>query len=100
MLEKVKSALAGLVDKLPVNAKNCNMLIYYLFLAGFISLCLLYVAGWASNWSKTDIADLAALLSFMTLYVGPFALAFISTLARKIVDRDGNGQSDEDEKLL
>jgi membrane protein YdbS with pleckstrin-like domain len=98
MLEKVKQGLLKLTELIPAGSKNINIAVYYIFLIGFIALCGLYIAGWVSNWKKTGSADLAALLSFITVYVGPFVLTFINTLAKKTVDLDKDGISDDDER--
>ena len=98
MTEKIKTALSKLIDMFPSNLKKSNMRIYYGAIIGFVFLSLLFIAGWLFNWRVEGKADLPIMISFITLYLGPCALAFISTMAKKTVDKDGDGVSDDDEK--
>ena len=98
MTEKIKTALSKLIEIFPSNLNNSNMRIYYGAVIGFVFLFVLFIAGWIDKWRVEGKADLQVMISFMTLYLGPYTLTFISTLARKTVDKDGDGVSDDDEK--
>ena len=99
MVEKVKTALSKLIEIFPSNLNNSNMGIYYGAIIGFVFLSLLFITGWLFNWRVEGKADLPILISFITLYLGPCALAFISTMAKKTVDVDNDGISDDDEAM-
>ena len=98
MTEKIKGALSKLIEIFPANLNKSNMRIYYGAIIGFVFLSLLFIAGWIDKWRVEGKADLPIMNSLMTLYLGPCTLAFISTLARKTVDEDKDGISDDDEK--
>ena len=97
MTEKIKDALSKLIEIFPSNLNNSNMRIYYGAVIGFVFLSLLFIAGWLDKWHVEGKADLPIMISFITLYLGPCALAFISTMAKKTVDKDKDGISDDDE---
>ena len=97
MVEKVKTALSKLIEIFPSNLNNSNMRIYYGAIIGFVFLSLLFIFGWLFNWRTEGKADLPILISFITLYLGPCTLAFISTMAKKTIDKDEDGISDDDE---
>ena len=99
MVEKVKTALSKLIEIFPSNLNNSNMRIYYGAIIGFVFLSLLFIFGWLFNWRVEGKADLPILISFITLYLGPCTLAFISTMAKKTVDKDKDGISDDDEVM-
>ncbi len=98
MLTKIKDGLAKLLQAVPDKITSGNMRVYYGAIIGFVFLYLLFVAGWLWNFRIDGRADLAILISFAGVYFGSYALAFITTISRKIVDKDGNGISDADEE--
>ena len=100
MTEKIKTALSKLIEIFPSNLNNSNMRIYYGAVIGFVFLFVLFVVGWIDKWRVEGKADLPVMISFMTLYLGPYTLTFISTLARKTVDVDKDGVSDDDEGVV
>ena len=98
MIEKIKSAVQKLLDKIPKTAPGAAMR-YILWYALFLSLCAaLYIVMILADWAISGRPNLAEMRQFLGVMLSGAAVAAIGFCGRWLVDQDGNGVPDEAEK--
>lgn len=98
MTEKIKDALSKLLQIIPDNIANANIRTYYGAWLGIFLLFLMFVSGWIWNLYVTGKADLPVLVQFFGVFAA--AVTFYTMLGRKIIDKDKDGVSDDDEGVV
>lgn len=96
MLTKIKNIFSSLLQAIPDNIKNANLRVYYGAWVGVLILFLMFVCGWLWNLHETNKADLQIIVQFFGVFTA--AITFFSLLGRKVIDKNNDGISDDDEK--
>jgi hypothetical protein len=98
MVKKIKDILSSLLSILPDKIKNANLKIYYGALLGVFILFIMFVVGWCYNLKTTGKADLTVIVQFFGVFTT--ATVFYTMLGKKVVDKDKDGYSDDDENII
>lgn len=102
MLDKIKQAITGLVDKLPeLEIAKGNVWIIYLALLLLFGTIALYIGTWIWLCFWQDKAGLDDLREIIVVLCGAPFIAALCFLTKSAVDKDGDGISDnllEDER--
>ena len=97
LIDKIKTALSKLLQVIPDNIANANIRTYYGAWLGIFLLFIMFVFGWIFNLYATGRADLPVIVQFFGVF--SMAVTFYTVLGRKIIDKDKDGISDDDEVI-
>lgn len=97
ILDKLKGLLSS-IPNISNKGLSMKLIVGYLIILGIA--CVTYLTGWFYQWIILGILRLSELKDIIVVFSNPSFVAAIGTLALLLVDRDGDGMSDELENKL
>lgn len=99
MFEKIKNLIASARNKVASMSPKIMAVIVGYFIA-VVLLIFTYYAAWLYMWLWLDKIVMSDLLALIREITGPAMVAFVTFIATSLVDKDGDGVSDNLEKEI
>lgn len=99
MFEKIKNLIVSARNKVASMSPKIMAVIVGYFIA-VVLLIFTYYAAWLYMWLWLDKIVMSDLLALIREITGPAMVAFVTFIATSLVDKDGDGVSDNLEKEI
>lgn len=99
MFEKIKNLIVSARNKVASMSPKIMAVIVGYFIA-VVLLVLTYYAAWMYMWLWLDKIVMSDLLALIREVIGPAMVAFVTSIATSLVDKDGDGVPDKFEKKV